>query len=67
MPSWMPGSNSGSGTGGGNSGGSTWMNIDTERLRNIPGTSNLTGEDSAFKDMGIELTRQQRLIGFAGW
>jgi len=43
------------------------MNIDTERLRNIPGTSNLTGEDSAFKDMGIELTRQQRLIGFAGW
>ena len=40
--------------------------MDTNQIKNMGGE--LTGENDAFsKKLGIELTRQQRLIGFAGW
>ncbi|SNX82921.1 uncharacterized protein MEPE_01627 [Melanopsichium pennsylvanicum] len=45
-------------------GGSRWINMDTQQIKNFGGE--LTGENDAFsKSFGIELTRQQRLIGFA--
>ncbi|CBQ72158.1 conserved hypothetical protein [Sporisorium reilianum SRZ2] len=45
-------------------GPSRWINMDTQHIKNFGGE--LTGENDAFsKTFGIELTRQQRLIGFA--
>ncbi|SPO22128.1 uncharacterized protein UTRI_02133_B [Ustilago trichophora] len=47
-----------------NTGSSRWINMDTQQVKNFGGE--LTGENDAFsKTFGIELTRQQRLIGFA--
>ncbi|KAN0066548.1 hypothetical protein ACQY0O_000642 [Thecaphora frezii] len=59
MSSWLPG-----GSGGGGASGSKWINMDTNQIKNLGGE--LTGENDAFsKKLGIELTRQQRMIGFA--
>lgn len=45
-------------------GSSRWINMDTQQIKNFGGE--LTGENDAFsKTFGIELTRQQRIIGFA--
>lgn len=44
----------------------SWMNIEGGAMR-AAATGELTGEPSAFEKMGFELTRQQRIIGFAGW
>ncbi|GAK63784.1 ER to Golgi vesicle protein transport sft2 [Moesziomyces antarcticus] len=66
--SWF--SKGGSASGGGSTsafagtGPSRWINMDTNQIKNMGGE--LTGESDAFsKTFGIELTRQQRLIGFA--
>ncbi|KAE8229601.1 hypothetical protein CF326_g5426, partial [Tilletia indica] len=78
MPSWLPGFSSssapadtaaagGSGTAFGSAtggAGSRWLNLDTNQTKNVGG--DLTGENSAFAGMGIEMTRQQRLMGFVG-
>ncbi|CCF53066.1 hypothetical protein NDA18_003128 [Ustilago nuda] len=46
-----------------NTGSSRWINMDTQQVKNFSGE--LTGESDAFsKTFGIELTRQQRMIGF---
>ncbi|KAK0546496.1 hypothetical protein OC861_003976 [Tilletia horrida] len=82
MPSWVPGwgsssneAETGNATSSGNPfgsgsttvGGSRWLNLDTNQTKNLGNSSNeLTGQDSAFADMGIKLTRQQRIIGFVG-
>jgi hypothetical protein len=65
MPSWLPGSNPAPGPGGiGGSGGTgAWMNMDSMRYAQ----GELTGENDAFKELGFELTRQQRIIGFCCW
>lgn len=55
---------SGSGALGGGS-GSKWINVDAESVAYARGE--LTGENSEFKRWGIELTRQQRIIGFVAW
>ncbi|KAK0520939.1 hypothetical protein OC834_006847 [Tilletia horrida] len=55
----------GMGGGGGGAGGSRWLNLDTNQTKNLGG-GDLTGESSAFKGLGLELTRQQRLMGFVG-
>ncbi|CEH15865.1 sft2-domain-containing protein [Ceraceosorus bombacis] len=66
MPSWLPGSGSNPppstqpSTLGGGSG--NWMNMDNMRYAQ----GELTGENDAFKGLGLELTRQQRIMGFVG-
>lgn len=66
MSSWLPGGGSNSNSAFAGTGGSRWINMDTNQIKNMGGE--LTGENDAFsKKLGIELTRQQRLIGFAGW
>lgn len=67
--SWWPKSGNSSGFGGSSgafagTGSSRWINMDTQQVKNFGGE--LTGENDAFsKTFGIELTRQQRLIGFS--
>ncbi|PWY98525.1 SFT2-domain-containing protein [Testicularia cyperi] len=49
----------------GGAGSSRWINMDTNQIKNFGGE--LTGENDAFsKTFGIELTRQQRIMGFVG-
>ncbi|PWN47429.1 SFT2-domain-containing protein [Violaceomyces palustris] len=70
--SWIPGRGTSSSTsafglgggGGGGGGSGRWINMDTNQIKNMGGE--LTGENDAFKDLGFELTRQQRLMGFVG-
>ncbi|EPQ32115.1 uncharacterized protein PFL1_00312 [Pseudozyma flocculosa PF-1] len=64
MSSWLPGGGSGGGGGAfAGTGASRWINMDTNQVKNLGGE--LTGENDAFsKKLGIDLTRQQRMIGF---
>ncbi|KIS70771.1 uncharacterized protein UMAG_10449 [Mycosarcoma maydis] len=66
--SWFGRGTTGNASSNGNAfagtGSSRWINMDTQQIKNFGGE--LTGENDAFsKTFGIELTRQQRMIGFA--
>lgn len=53
--------------GGGRGGaGGAWLNLEVPgQVKNTYGE--LTGENSEFAKWGLELTRQQRIMGFVGW
>lgn len=65
MPSWLPGSNPAPSSGGAGGSGA-WLNLEVPgAVKNTYGE--LTGENSQFAEWGLQLTRQQRIIGFVAW